>query len=458
MARASTPGQGEARRVDAGSNDEQHGSAVGAGTQSRLLPSAEQIERVRSWFPERDAFVRNGLLEMFAASPDKWVDGDRQRLGWLDFGRMLVAESRHSRRMEWEFSRMHRWNSMREMRHGSTAGRPVGGSPSQIVDSTKKAFYLVPGLLTAGINAVFGPQQNGKTSTVAAAVAAWSFGDSFAGYKPSAPLNVLWVSPEDPAGTSAHLVRHLGDRQSARYPTCWVVGKLPPLLRVEDESPQPNWLAEHRIREWCPWPPDLIVIDSWTALLAANRADEVVGAALVAEALRDVSAELGCGILVIAHSKKGDAGSDRGNALRDAADVMIPVRREVTLNGTSTFRWGLSDGEAAKWRHGKWPTSDLLLDFADDGTGWRCVGHRTATSCSTGTKKAKKSRGAEWRERVVAVLTAEPQRFKAIREAVTDDNGKQIPAATCSRALGDLVASGTAKLEESSGIKAWRLA
>jgi hypothetical protein len=403
---------------------------------------ASRADSMREWLRQW------GMHRAFEQALREHADimaGDRAH----EFLSRTANSARQIRRASWERTAQARADAVRLLRCGDSGGRPIGAAPGYVVQAAASAQWLVPGLVTAGWNTFYGPQEQGKTASLAAAVGHWAYGRSFAGYAPVAPLNVVWASLEDALGTSQQLRANMAGLDDSARPAIWVTAKLPPLLPVFDEMPAVPWLRRDRLHEWCPLVPDLLVVDSWTALLAANGADEVVGAARIVEALRDVCADLGCGLIVVAHTRKGRE-DERGNALRDAADVMIPVVcDERKADGRATFRWCLSD-PAAKRRHGPRPAADVLLDFGDTPEGWRCIGHRLATIGRT--TKAAKPRA---RDRVLAALTAEPQRLDDIRALCVDADGAPMPASSASRALAALVREGAAELKQSGSIKSW---
>lgn len=369
-------------------------------------------------------------------------------VGIDEWARQFFFEDRLATRAEWERSGDERRELLHSMRQGRADGAPVAQEPQHLSRTAARNQYLVPNLLTSGFNVAWGPQEQGKTATLAAAVAQWSMGDPFAGYAPAVPLNVLWVSLEDPAGTANHLLANAGTRGDDIGLAVRITASFPRLIEGDDGVSSTRFFRRDRVVEWCPFVPDLIVVDSWTALLAANGADEVVGAARVIEALRDVMASLGCGVLIIAHSRK-NAPDERGNALRDAADVMIPIVREGDgPDGDVGFRWRLAD-PSAKRRHGRRPATDLVLWFGDSEYGWR---FKSSVSNVAPLRTAAKSTKVKAEAKVLAVLTDEPQ------EAADIVKASGTSASSVSKALKKLVGDGQAAMEQQGGRKTWRIA
>jgi len=289
------------------------------------------------------------------------------------------------------------------------------------------------GLPREGFGALIGRQGDGKSKVAASFVAAAALGRPWCGIPINGgkPCNVLYLALENAVGVAVDLAACAGDRAEELRNRVRVTSSLPSLM------PTPGSESGVSVDRWANDLDSkfgrklgLVIVDTYTALLARNGADEVNGAPRFIDAFRGLIAVTGASVLFLGHLKKyGD--EERGAALRDAADSMVPVTKEFVDASELRVRLALSSEKLAKRRHGVKPNEDLLLTFRDTQHGFALVEHAKVAPVAGSRKAGRQDATAK----VLAVLEKPDAPEDLDRIAKTAGVGRS----TCSTALAKLV-------------------
>lgn len=347
-----------------------------------------------------------------------------------------------------------------EHRIAQTEG--VGGYPVFFAPGTMKnpdPSWLVAGQLPrASVVGLFGPPSGGKSKTATSLASAVSTGSDWCGMKVNGgkPGQVVYLALERLAAVDADIVANTPPE---------LLGVMREHLRMSGTFPAVFDRDGFRTRHYdtaAQWlqGASLIVLD-WSAYLAANGADSVNGADRIMSEWARLAARTGATVLLISHSRKGDAADDLGSALRKAADAMVPVSREGGGEGELVVRFGRAS-RGHKTQHRAPATTDLLLTFREidgdptfpeiDGKPMRLVGHQEVAPLGEGGARAKGRRPVA----ATKVLDTLRQLGKPAGMAEIVE-GTRLNRSTCSTTLRKLVKDGDVRMEEEGRLRFWSL-